>query len=318
MHELVKTQKAKGASYTNTKKSESLHMRISAEIEENTWYLNSGTSNHMTGCKKHLTNFDITIQGSVRLGRGTIVIKGRNREQRAISGVYYIPKLTNNIISLGQLEERGCKVKIDDGNLKVFDKNGRLIIRVQRTRNRLYILKLNLVRSVCLKTSIEVDSQMWHARYGHINFQSLRKLSQGNIVEGLLEIECKEGMCRGCVIGKQRRSSFPDEASFRANEVLELIHEDLCGPIKPTTPVGNKYFLQLVDDFSRYIWIQLMKIKDKVFSAFKEVKEAIEVERNVKVKGFRTDRGEEFRSVKFDEYCKLKGIKRFLTAPYSP
>jgi hypothetical protein len=61
-------------------------------------------------------------------GRGTIVIKGHNGELRAISGVYYIPKLTNNIISLGQLEERRCKVKIEDGNLKVFDKNGRLII----------------------------------------------------------------------------------------------------------------------------------------------------------------------------------------------
>jgi IS30 family transposase len=102
------------------------------------------------------------------------------------------------------------------------------------------------------------------------------------------------------MIGKQCRSPFPDEASFRANEVLELIHGDLCGPIKLTTPAGNKYFLLLVDDFSRYMWIQLMKNKDKAFSAFKEVKKAIEVERNVKVKGFRTDRGGEFRSVEFE------------------
>jgi Integrase core domain/GAG-pre-integrase domain len=182
----------------------------------------------------------------------------------------------------------------------------------------LYILKLNLVRLVCLKTSIKADSQLWHTRYGHINFQSLKKLSQGNMVEELLEIECKEGVCRGCMIGKQRRSPFPDETSFRANEVLELIHRDLCGLIKPTTPTGNKYFLLLVDDFSRYMWIQLMKTKDKAFSAFKEVKKAIEIERNVKVKGFRSDRGGEFRSVEFDEYCKLKRINRFLTAPYSP
>jgi gag-polypeptide of LTR copia-type/Zinc knuckle len=71
MHELVKTQKAKGASYTDTKKFENLHMGVSAEIEENTWYLNSGASNHMTGCRKHLTNFDTTIQGSVRLEDGS-------------------------------------------------------------------------------------------------------------------------------------------------------------------------------------------------------------------------------------------------------
>jgi gag-polypeptide of LTR copia-type len=70
MHELVKTQKAKGVSYTDTKKSENLHMGVSAEIEENTWHLNSRASNHMTGCRKHLTNFDTAIQGSVRLEDG--------------------------------------------------------------------------------------------------------------------------------------------------------------------------------------------------------------------------------------------------------
>jgi len=209
-------------------------------------------------------------------------------------------------------------VKNEDGKLKVFDMNRRMIIRVERTRNRLYILKLDLVNSVYLKTSVEIDSQKWHARYGHINFQSLRKLSQENMVEGLPKIECKEGVCRGCMVGKQRRSSFPDEADFRANKELELIHGDLCGPINPATPAGNKYFLLLVDDFSRYMWIQLIQTKDKAFFAFKEVKEVIEVEKNTKIKGFRTDRGGEFRSAEFDEYCKLKGIKRFLTTPYSP
>jgi transposase InsO family protein len=61
-----------------------------------------------------------------------------------------------------------------------------------------------------------------------------------------------------------------------------------------------------------------MKAKDKAFVSFKEVKEKIEVEKNAKVKALRTDRGGEFRSFEFDEYCKTMGINRYLTTPYSP
>jgi Reverse transcriptase (RNA-dependent DNA polymerase) len=61
-----------------------------------------------------------------------------------------------------------------------------------------------------------------------------------------------------------------------------------------------------------------MKTKYKAFVSFKEVKEEIEVEKNVKVKALRTDWGGEFRSFEFDEYCKTIGIKRYLTTPYSP
>jgi hypothetical protein len=62
-------------------------------------------------------------------------------------------------------------------------------------------------------------------------------------------------LCDGCLAGKQRRAPFPEEAKFRAQEALELVHGDLCGPISPATPGGRKYFLLLVDAMSRYMWI---------------------------------------------------------------
>jgi Integrase core domain len=92
----------------------------------------------------------------------------------------------------------------------------------------------------------------------------------------------------------------------------------MCGPITPQTPADNKYFLLMVDDYSRYMWIVLLKSKDKAFQAFKEIKVAAEVETNAKLKAFRTDRGSEFKSNEFNDYCKQMGIKRYLTAPYSP
>jgi transposase InsO family protein len=165
---------------------------------------------------------------------------------------------------------------------------------------------------------LDNDAWRWHARYGHLNFQALRKLGQEGLVEGLPLVNHVEQLCEGCLAGKQRRKPFPQETNFRASEVLELVHGDLCGPITPSTAGDNKYFLLMVDDFSRYMWIALLKSKDKAFQAFKEIKAAAEVETNSKLKAFRTDRGGEFKSNEFIAYCKQMGIKRYLTAPYFP
>jgi hypothetical protein len=54
-----------------------------------------------------------------------------------------------------------------------------------------------------------------------------------------------------CLTGKHRRTPFPRQAQRRSNEVLQLLHGDICGPIYPPTPSGNRYFLLLVDDYSR-------------------------------------------------------------------
>lgn len=53
-----------------------------------------------------------------------MLIEGRTSEHKVLTDVYYIPKLTNNIISLGQLKERGCKVVLEDGQLRIFDRQG--------------------------------------------------------------------------------------------------------------------------------------------------------------------------------------------------
>lgn len=108
---------------------------------------------------KQFTQLDTSISGSMKFsdgyavtisGRGTVLIEGRVGEHKSITNVYYILKLTSNIINLGQLEEHGCKVILEDGYLRVFDREGQLLVRVKRARNRLYILNLDLVQLVCL------------------------------------------------------------------------------------------------------------------------------------------------------------------------
>lgn len=111
---------------------------------------------------------------------------------------------------------------------------------------------------------------------------------------------------------------FPAESKFRAQTVLELVHGDLCGPILPATPGGRKYFLLLVDDMSRHMWIRLLTSKHEAATAIKQFQAGVETETGHKLMALRTDRGGEFTSVEFMEYCADHGVKRQLTAPYSP
>ena len=64
--------------------------------------------------------------------------------------VYYIPQLRSSIISIGQLDERGCEVLIKCGILKIQDRERRLLVKVKRSHNRLYLLNLKVEQPVCL------------------------------------------------------------------------------------------------------------------------------------------------------------------------
>ncbi|GJZ91527.1 zinc finger, CCHC-type containing protein [Tanacetum coccineum] len=125
-------------------------------------------------------------------------------------------------------------------------------------------------------------------------------------------------MCSGCVVAKQTRKSFPNEAQWRASKPLELLHADLCGPITPQSTGGNRYFLLIVDDWCRYMWVYFLRSKDEALAKFKIFKAQVEMETEHKVKALRTDRGGEFNSHAFVKFCQEEGIQRQTTAPYTP
>ncbi|GJW05325.1 zinc finger, CCHC-type containing protein [Tanacetum coccineum] len=162
------------------------------------------------------------------------------------------------------------------------------------------------------------DTWLWHARLGHLNFESLRSIAQRDLVQGIPAIKHTTQICDVCLIGKHSRAPFPKKAKAISTSPLDLVYGDLCGPISPPTPSGKKHIFLLADDYSRYMWVYFLSTKDQAFDTFKEYNKTIENELRTTLKMLRTDRGGEFTSNEFTQYCKENGIARQLTAPYSP
>jgi transposase InsO family protein len=103
----------------------------------------------------------------------------------------------------------------------------------------------------------------------------------------------------------------------RAEGLLDLVNGDLCGPISPATPGGKRYFLLLVDDKSRFMWLALLAAKSDTLAALKKFQAKVEVETGRHLRVLRTDNGGEFTSVEFKMYYAKHDVERQHTVPYT-
>src|SRR6185437_5933079 len=110
-----------------------------------------------------------------------------NGEHCALQDVFYIPQLRSSIVSLGQLDERRSEALIKAGVLSIRDRERRLLAKVTRSRNRLYLLDLNVEQPVCLAAACTEEPWLWHGRFGHMSFEALGRL--GKMVTGLPQIK---------------------------------------------------------------------------------------------------------------------------------
>ncbi len=107
---------------------------------------------------------------------------------------------------------------------------------------------------------------------------------------------------------KQQRTFFPKDEVTRASKLLELVHSDVCGPMKTTSRGGAQYFVTFIDDFSRKTHVYLLKAKGEVFDTFKAYKALVENQTIMKIKTLRSDNKGEFVSEKFDNFLDECGI----------
>ena len=138
------------------------------------------------------------------------------------------------------------------------------------------------------------------------------------MMRDLPSIKENNEVCEGCLLGKQHRFPFSTSGAWRAKDLLELIHTDVCGPMRTPSHENNKYFILFIDDFSRMTWVYFLKEKSEVFGVFKKFKALAENQSGKWIKVLRSDRGKEYTSREFERFCEDEGIERQLTVAYSP
>jgi hypothetical protein len=270
------------------------------EHDSRRWIFDTGASNHMIGAHEAFSDLDFSVGGTVRFGDssivriegcGTILFTYKNGEHWTLGNVYFIPHLTANIISCGQLDEIGYQILVQGGVVRVRNEHMCLLAKIHRSPRRLYVLNIDIACLVCLSMVVGEDAWHWHARFGHINFGALRKMAREGLVCGLPLLSQVEQVCEACLVGKHRRMLFLYAAQRRATEVLELVHGDLCSPITPATPSGKQYFLLLVDDHSHYMWVALLATKDEALEAICHIQAAAERKSDKQLRALCTNRG---------------------------
>ncbi|CAL9023657.1 unnamed protein product [Prunus brigantina] len=292
------------------------------------WYIDSGCSNHMTGDEGLLVNIQRDLTSKVKMGtgevvpvagKGTLVIKTK-LGKKYIHEVMLVPGLEENLLSVGQMMEHGYHLVFGGNMVNVYDDQSlkNLIVRVQTTHNKCFPLTMMPARDMALRTSVSHCLQTWHKRLGHLNERSIKLLENQGMVHGLAHLEQISVVCDGCMQGKQHRDSFPLESSWRATSPLELVHTDICGPMKSESLSGNMYFLLFTDDYSRMSWVYFIRNKSSALECFMKFKAMTELQSGFKIKSLRSDRGGEFLSGEFNKFCEESGIQRQLTVAYSP
>ncbi|CAI7913760.1 unnamed protein product, partial [Closterium sp. NIES-54] len=180
----------------------------------------------------------------------------------------------------------------------------------------------NAVGGVGVKVSARSGETDWataHRRLGHVAMPSLKQLEKDGAVKGLkLNGQPPDDNCEICLLSKFTRFPF-HSVTGRSKRHLELVHMDLVGPLPVQRHKGERYFLTIVDDWSRLMWAYALKQKDHAASTIKEDwLPFVEKQAECVVKRIKTDRGGEFLGAETTAWLKKQGIQRELTTAYSP
>lgn len=227
---------------------------------------------------------------------------------RLISDVLLVPNLKENLLSIGQMMEKGYSLHFEGDTCKIYDTRRLEIGQVKmEKRNRSFPISFNYGTNIAMKVDVD-DSWLWHRRFGHFNVHALKLLYQKGMMRDFPCLKESNKACEGCLLGKQHRLPFPNDNAWRAKDLLELIHTDICGPMRTPSLENNRYFILFIDDFSRMTWVYFIKAKSEVFGIFKKFKALVEKQSGKQIKVLKSDRGKEYTSHEFDKFVKMKAL----------
>ena len=212
--------------------------------------------------------------------------------------------------------KKGYNLHMHDNACTIL-KGNQVIAKIAAASNNLFPVKLETTNLSCFAAAEKNVPKLWHERFGHLNYGSLKLLSTKEMVRGLPKIDQVEEICEAFQLGKQHRDPFPQQSSWRAKRPLELVHSDLCGKMPTESLGGSNFFITFIDDFTRKVWIYFLKEKSQAFQVFKDFKAEVENYTGLHIKTLRTDRGGEYISNEAEKYFREQGIRHELTASFT-
>ena len=141
---------------------------------------------------------------------------------------------------------------------------------------------------------------------GHMSDRGLTELSRRGLIPALKKE--KNDLCEPCIYVKQHRIKFASSTK-RSEGILELVHSDVWGPAPVSARGGARYFVTFIDNFSKRVWVYLIREKSEVFARFKAWRAEVEKKVGQSVKCLRSDNGGEYTSLEFRRYYEENDIK---------
>lgn len=294
------------------------------------WYVDSGCSAHLIADKSSLKNvsYNPRIKEIVVANQETVsvVCSGQTQISTVVEGsefditvedVLCVPNLTTNLLSVSQLIRKGNKVTFGEGVCEIRNRQNVLVGKAVQVNG---VYKLD-VKSECMfaGSATSTTSSRWHRRLGHINSKDLTVMKNGAVTGISYPDKAEDSMskCVVCCEGKLARLPFSHKGT-RSENVLDLVHADVCGPMETVSLGSARYFLLFVDDYSRMTFVYFLQMKSEVVKYFKEFKAQVERQTGRTIKILRTDNGGEFCSSEITNILKRDGIVHQTTNPYTP
>ena len=128
----------------------------------------------------------------------------------------------------------------------------------------------------------------------------------------------KNTICGACQMGKQTKASHQKVNMIATSRCLELLHIDLMGPTRTESLGGKRYIMVIVDDFSRYTWVEFLREKLEACEKLEILCKKLQNEKGVPIVKIRSDHRKEFDDARFESFCAKNGIKREFLAPKTP
>ncbi|GJZ46043.1 retrovirus-related pol polyprotein from transposon TNT 1-94, partial [Tanacetum coccineum] len=212
--------------------------------------VDSGCTKHMTGNLSLLCNFVEKYLGTVRFGNDQFApILGYGdlvQGNITINRVYYVEGLNHNLFSVGQFCDADLEVAFRKSTCFVRDLQGNDLLTGNRGTD-LYTISLQETTSstpICLMAKASpTQAWLWHRRLSHLNFDYINLLSKKDVVIGLPKLKyVKDQLCSSCEVSKAKRSSFKSKTVPSSKGRLNLLHMDLCGPMRVASINGKKIY----------------------------------------------------------------------------